>query len=248
MRRQAAYGMMLAATVLSVVVWSPWDALSFTGTRSSQQWLSMPMPTQDSLVARRVSPYYSNEDRERLSRARRETRIAVRENKGKPSNKARVNLDKLPAIEEIYNRRFTGDGTLDPIGGRNRYTYYVMFKSSTETRADELKQILLEYMYFLKYKMSCRNIEVQARKSPIDTQWVTSLEYPMKEYGELKRDQKEKKMYQKAIMIEFKFYAPVDATEYIQQRFYSDNNILRFMCLSHTRSYTHVGEDNELHL
>lgn len=204
------------------------------------------VPGRGEAVARRVSPYYSNADRERLARARKESRLARR--LPEPSS-APINYDLLPPIEDIYKRRFTGNSTIDPIGGRKRYTYYVLFKYDPRSTGQEaLKQAILEYIWFMKYKMSCRNIEVQTRKSPLDQASLTTLEYPMKEYGELGRNEKEKKKYDKATMVEFNFMAPVKANEYIQKKFYKDNNILRFMVLGHTRTFKHVGEDNELHL
>lgn len=157
-----------------------------------------------------------------------------------------ADLKKLPALEDIYNRQFTGDADVDPIGGRKRYLYYVMFKQPAIRNSLELKKTVAEYWYFLKKKMSCRDIQITPRKSPIDRQKITTLEYEMKEYGEIPREQKGKNKYQRAYMVEFKFKAPVTATQYIQRKLYSDNNVLRFMALSLTRSFSHAGEDNEL--
>ncbi|CAK9050632.1 Hypothetical protein SCF082_LOCUS27899 [Durusdinium trenchii] len=204
---------------------------------------------------RSISPYYSNEDRERLARLRQEKREHAREfsqnstwvtEQMKLGNIPTVNLDKLPPLEDIYNRQFTGDADKDPIGGRKRYLYYIMFKSSAIKNAFDMKKIVAEYWYFLKKKMSCKDIQITPRKSPIDGNSVTILEYEMKEYGEIPRTQNGKNKYNKAYMVEFRFKAPVSATQYIQQKLYSDNNVLRFMALSLTRSFTHVGEDNEL--
>lgn len=204
---------------------------------------------------RSVSPYYSNEDRERLARLRQEKRDYAREfsqnstwvrQQTEMGNIPTADLKKLPALEDIYNRQFTGDADVDPIGGRKRYLYYVMFKQPAIRNAVDLKKTVAEYWYFLKKKMSCRDIQITPRKSPIDGQKITTLEYEMKEYGEIPRGQKGKNKYQRAYMVEFKFKAPVTATQYIQRKLYTDNNVLRFMALSLTRSFTHAGEDNEL--
>mmetsp|Transcript_32477 Transcript_32477/g.39952 ORF Transcript_32477/g.39952 Transcript_32477/m.39952 type:complete len:275 (+) Transcript_32477:78-902(+) len=204
---------------------------------------------------RTVSPYYSNEDRERLARLRQEKREYAREFSQNASwvrqqtengNIPVADLNKLPALEDIYNRQYTGDADVDPIGGRKRYLYYVMFKQPAFRTTVDMKKAVAEYWYFLKKKMSCRDITITPRKSPADDQIVTSLEYEMKEYGEIPRGQKFKNKYQKAYMIEFRFKAPVSATQYIQKKLYADNNVLRFMALSLTRSFTHDGEDNEL--
>jgi len=201
-------------------------------------------------IVRRVSQYYSNKDRERLKQMRKEMRIELRERSG-PTTPT-LDWDKLPAIEDIYNRKYSGNATADPIGGRKRYSYYVMFKMSPKLTSSSLSEKIMSYIWFLKNKMSCRDIKAQPMKSPIDgastgTSTVT-LEYPMKEYGEVPRDQKNKDRYQKARLVKFDFYAPVTAHEYIQKKIYSDNDILRFMVLGHTRTFKHVGEDNELHL
>jgi len=192
--------------------------------------------------------YYSNADRERLARQRSESRLARRE-QGLMKYTAPIDYNTLPAVEDIYNRRYSGKATEDPIGGRKRYTYYILYKEAPGvTKPDNLKKKILEFIAFLRDKMSCRDIKASLRKSPIDSMSTVSLEYPMKEYGEIPRGQKEKRKFNKAKMVEFQFYAPVSAGEYISKKIYSDIDILRFMVLGHTRTFKHVGEDNELHL
>merc|ERR1719410_2961261 len=116
------------------------------------------------------------------------------------------------------------------------------------TGQEKLKSILLDYVKFFKTKMSCKDIKVQLKRSPIDNEKTVTLEYPMKEYGPLGRNQKYKEKFTKATLIEIKMYAPVQAGEFIAKKIYSDNNILRFMVLGHTRRFGHAGEDNELFL
>eukprot|EP00931_Biecheleriopsis_adriatica_P118008 TRINITY_DN93482_c0_g1_i1.p1 TRINITY_DN93482_c0_g1~~TRINITY_DN93482_c0_g1_i1.p1 ORF type:complete len:291 (+),score=66.88 TRINITY_DN93482_c0_g1_i1:130-873(+) len=225
------------------------EVLTFTGASASGQ-VSHSFPSQQELpsIVRRVSPYYSNEDRERLAKQRQERRLALKERAGsKQSHKPLIDMDKLPAIEEIYTRAYTGDADIDPIGGRKRYTYWVLFKHADTTNTPgKLKPIILEYMLWLKKKMSCRNIKVFPRKSPIDGNSIVQLEYEMKEYGEIPREQKLKNKYSRATLVEFQFQAPADAQELIGRRFYSDINVLRFMVMCHTRNFKHAGEDNEL--
>lgn len=252
LQRRVALGGILLCVAALALTWtaSLGEVFAFAGARSSHQsWLASSSPELEEmpLIVRRVSPYYSNEDRERLAKQRQERRLALRERKGKQSHKPMVDTAKLPAIEEIYTRSYSGDADVDPIGGRKRYTYWVLFKHADTTNTPgKLKPIILEYMLFLKKKMSCRDIKVYPRKSPIDGASVTSLEYEMKEYGEIPREQKLKNKYSRATLIEFQFKAPPDAIELISRRFYSDINILRFMTMCHTRDFKHAGEDNEL--
>ncbi|CAE8640190.1 unnamed protein product [Polarella glacialis] len=247
-RRGARLGGLLGAAALLSLAAS-FGAVSFalTGGGASSAGSSPFGATPSSLefaVTRRASPYYSNEDRERLASARADKRTALREKQSHAP--AGVDFDKLPALEDIYNRKYSGNAEEDPIGGRKRYTYYILFKNDQKLKAERMKEIVFEYMWFLKYKMSCKDITVKARKSPIDGQAITSLEYPMKEYGEVPREKQRKDKYSKARMVEFQFVAPIQAGEYIQKRLYADNDVVRFMVLGHTRHFKHVGEDNEL--
>mmetsp|Transcript_42688 Transcript_42688/g.76531 ORF Transcript_42688/g.76531 Transcript_42688/m.76531 type:complete len:263 (-) Transcript_42688:73-861(-) len=247
-RQTALLGLALACGFFS---WA------FVGDRlPSQPGMRSPMVEEEtSLVARPargpkvqvrrgVSPYYSNEDRERLARWRQEVREKVRADK--QSHKPNEQLDKLPPLEDIYNRKYSGDADKDPIGGRKRYTYFVMFKTPAMRTPEDMKKVLAGYWFFLKKKMSCRNLRITPRKSPIDNGKMVTLEYEMKEYGEIPRGQQGRYKYGQAYMVEFNFAAPVSAGKYIQQQFYSDNNVLRFMSLAQTRTFTHAGEDNEL--
>ncbi|CAE8624957.1 unnamed protein product [Polarella glacialis] len=242
-RRGARLGGLLgAAAVLTLGL--NFGAVSFALTGGSSSFGASPSSSLESAVTRRASPYYSNEDRERLLRARTDKRIALREKQSHAPTGPDYN--KLPALEEIYNRKYSGNADDDPVGGRKRYTYYILFKNDQKLKAERMKEIVFEYMWFLKYKMSCKDITVKARKSPIDGQAITSLEYPMKEYGEVPREKARKDKYSKARMVEFQFMAPIQAGEYIQKRLYADNDVVRFMVLGHTRHFKHVGEDNEL--
>jgi len=231
----------IAALVASLPEWRSSAFISVQGTLS-----------RGDVVARRASVYYSNADRERLARRRNETRFAKREHDRlalMSPKTAPADYENLPAVVDLYNRTFTGNADIDPIGGRRRYTYMILFKYAPGAGGQErLKAMLLDYVKFFKYKMSCRNINVQLKRSPIDDQTTVTLEYPMKEYGPLGRDQKYKEKFTKASLIEIKMDAPVQAGEFIAKKIYSDNNILRFMVLGHTRRFGHAGEDNELFL
>ncbi|CAJ1350078.1 unnamed protein product, partial [Effrenium voratum] len=229
--------------------------ISEPGLRRQSTWLEA--SGGDSLVTRQArgpkvvtrrgpSPYYSNEDRERLARDRKEKRDFARgHTKVDQSHVPSADLEKLPPLEEIYSREYSGDADADPIGGRKRYLYLVMFKQPAMTTAVAMKQVIAGYWYFLSKQMSCKDIQIRPRKAE-NGNTVTELEYEMKEYGEIPRETGKKEKYGKAVMMEFKFKAPVSATQYIQKKLYNDNNVLRFMALSLTRSFAHVGEDNEL--
>lgn len=199
-----------------------------------------------SAVAMRLSPYHGQADRERLARQYKETRIKCRQ---QAPRTLKLNYDMLPPVEDIYNRRYSGNATVDPVGGRKRYTFHVLMKEGVKIAgADATKAIIYDYIKFMKFKMSCTRIEAVLKKSPIDNQAVTTLEYPMKEYGEVARGQASKDIFNKATWVEFNLYAPIAALDYIKAKFHGDNNILRLMVLGHTRSFKGVHEDNELHL
>lgn len=196
----------------------------------------------------RQSPFYSTGDREREYRWRQEGRERQRQQVAQGQTRSTLNYDTLPSIEDIYNRKFTGNSTIDPIGGRKRYTYYILFKDDGDLTESLFKSTLGGYGSFLKYKMSCRDVMAKTMLSPIDGQKRVTMEYPMKEYGILPRGQSAKRLYNKATMVKLTFTGPPAAVEYLNKRIYSDNNILRFMVLGNTRTFKHRGEDNELHL
>lgn len=279
--RRGVLALSLAASAAAALL--VWKAAAFAGLGPSVPRAplldSVAQARRGDLVLRRAralrtqpvwaknSPYYSTGDRERLARQRRELRTAKREMSLAKRTVPTLNYDLLPAIEDIYSRSFTGNASIDPIGGRKRYTYFVLFKYAKSKEGDwgpeQFKTAVLRYRDFFVNKMSCRNVEIQLRNSPIPGQTskvamsktdptkkapVITLEYPMKEYGDLRRNEKIKPTYEQAFMVEFNFFAPAQAGDYIRKKFYSDNNILRFMVLGHTRTFRQIGEDNELHL
>jgi len=253
-RRVALAGLVLAsATVVLSRTADLARVFTFAGPASdSQSGVFAASSQKTSLLTRRAvekyAPveYYANEDRARMARMRRETRIEVRA-RDWGAHKPMLDMNKLPSVEDIYDRKYTGDADNDPVGGRKRYTMFVLFKNADEAaQGQRLKQCILEYMYFFKKEMSCKNIKAFPRKSPIDGNRVTTLEYEMKEYGLIPRGQQGKNKYGTATMVEFQFMAPPDAIPYMQSKIYSDNNILRFQVYGHTMAFKHRGEDNEL--
>lgn len=212
------------------------------------------------------SPYYSNEDRERLKRGRQEMRIKRRQ---EPPVTDHLNYDKLPPIDDVYSRQYSGDAEKDGPGGRKRYTMSILYKYHKDNNLDpnSLKLKLDDLKLFMLKKMSCKDIVVHlAKADPLKNQYQTrvapnfksskkfmrssviSLEYPMKEYGEVPRGMKTKPQFDQAIMVEIDFLSPVGALEYIKKRLYADNSVLRLQVIGHTRTFAHIGEDNELHL
>lgn len=247
-RRVALAGLVLAsATVVLSRTADLARVFAFAGPASASRSVVFAASSQKaSLLTRRASEFYSNEDRERMAKQRREKRMEVRARDWK-AHKPMLDMNKLPSVEDIYDRKYSGDADQDPIGGRKRYTMFVLFKNVGEAaQGQRLKQVILEYMYFFKKEMSCRNIKAFPRKSPIDGNKVTTLEYEMKEYGQIPRGQQSKNKYGVATMVEFQFMAPADAIPYMQTKFYSDNNVLRFQVYGHTMAFKHIGEDNEL--
>eukprot|EP00929_Paragymnodinium_shiwhaense_P033434 TRINITY_DN18360_c0_g2_i1.p2 TRINITY_DN18360_c0_g2~~TRINITY_DN18360_c0_g2_i1.p2 ORF type:complete len:280 (+),score=103.47 TRINITY_DN18360_c0_g2_i1:153-992(+) len=211
------------------------------------------------------SPYYSNQDRERLARQRKEARI---ERRKKPYKVNDLNFDKMPPINDIYSRKYGGDAEKDGPGGRKRYTLTILFKFNPQKALTpkDLKTKLDDLKIFMRTKMSCKDLvfhlgkadknmkTYQTRVRPdfksnkFASDAVMSLEYPMKEYGEVPRGLQTKPQFDKAVMVDIDFYAPVGALEYIKKRLYADNDVLRLQVLGHTRTFKHLGEDNELFL
>jgi len=243
---RAALGLALSAAVLLTCAPNKnGEAFAVVGKGAALvDGLLMRQPMRASAVSMRVSPYYSNEDRDRLARRRKEMRL-IRKDQTQSKGEEHLNFDLLPAIEDIYNRKYSGNVTNDPIGGRKRYTFYLLFKAGTRTY--NLNQQVNRYKSFFKNKMSCRNIEIDAKMGP-DGKLTTTLEYPMKQYGELKVGIKERPQSTTAYWVTINMMAPVGAVEYINKKFYSDENLLRVMVLGHTRTFKHLGEDNELFL
>eukprot|EP00434_Breviolum_minutum_P032455 symbB.v1.2.028700.t1/scaffold3068.1/size68108/6 len=141
-RRSAERRRMSLAGALSLCGFCGFFGLAFVGM-PSQPGLRSPLLCEEaaaSLVTRHargpkvnarrsVSPFYSNEDRERLARLRQEKREYAREfsqnstwvrEQTKMGNIPQADLTKLPALQDIYDRKFTGDADVDPIGGRKR--------------------------------------------------------------------------------------------------------------------------------
>lgn len=249
-RRVALTGMLFGmAALMSSRIASLGEVLAFAGAPTARQFSDVfPLQQEMPLIMRRAtSQFYSNLDRERLAKQRQERREALRARVGDKISHKPIDMDKLPSVEDIYARKYTGDGDTDPIGGRKRYTYWILFKNADTTNGpSKLKPILLEYMLYLKKKLSAKDIKVYPRKSPIDNDIRVQLEYEMKEYGEIPREQKRKNKYSSGTLVEFQFKAPVEAPELFGKKIYSDINVLRFMVMCQTRSFKHAGEDNEL--
>eukprot|EP00929_Paragymnodinium_shiwhaense_P033436 TRINITY_DN18360_c1_g1_i1.p1 TRINITY_DN18360_c1_g1~~TRINITY_DN18360_c1_g1_i1.p1 ORF type:complete len:283 (+),score=71.13 TRINITY_DN18360_c1_g1_i1:94-942(+) len=211
------------------------------------------------------SPYYSNQDRERLARQRKEARI---ERRKKPYKVNDLNFDKLPPINDIYSRKYSGNVEQDGPGGRKRYTMTIMYKYNPQKAltAGTLKTKLDDLKIFMRTKMSCRDLvfhlgksdtikgTYQQRVTPnfksdkLGRESIIALEYPMKQYGEVPRGLQTKPQFDKAVMVDIDFFAPVGALEYIKKRLYADDDVLRLQVLGHTRTFKHLGEDNELFL
>merc|ERR1719167_174149 len=117
-----------------------------------------------------MSPWYTNTDRETLLKQRTaqfEDLREISENHHKPI--AEQNWETLPEIKDVFTRSYSGDGAVDPIGGRKKYTLHVLFRRGDDMNtANALKLAILKHMWFFRKKMSGRDIKVQARKSPID--------------------------------------------------------------------------------
>jgi len=198
---------------------------------------------------------FFNNDRVKLMRKERmhkEAQFQVDHTKRRETWHQPMDWSKLPPAEEIYNRKFSGNANEDPIGGRKRYTLYVLYKYDPGMPGQKaFKESRETFLKFLKFKMSCFNIRGTMTNSPIDGAKRIKLEYPMKEYGEKIRQGgslKAKAVYDTAIMMTWDFAAPPSAINYIKQDIYSDNQVLRHMLLKNTRNFNHIGEDNEAHL
>ncbi|CAK0845522.1 unnamed protein product [Prorocentrum cordatum] len=200
---------------------------------------------------------FFNNDRVKLMRKERLQKEAMfRVAESKPRNEGRfhkpMDWDKLPPTDDIYARKFTGNADQDPIGGRKRYTLYVLYKYDPSRPGQKaFEESREKFLKFLKFKMSCFNILGTVTKSPIDGASRIKLEYPMKEYGDKVRQGgtlKAKAIYDTAVMMTWSFAAPPSTISYIKQQIYSDNAVLRHMIIKNTRNFNHVGEDNEGHM
>lgn len=186
-----------------------------------------------------------------------------------PPTTDHLNYDNLPPVDDVYNRVYSGDAEKDGPGGRKRYTMSILYKYDKDKSLSpkSMKVKLDELMLFMKKKMSCRDVVIHLSKAdPVKNNAymgrqlpnfqsnkfqpnsILSLEYPMKEYGEVPRGLKTKPQFDQAIMVEIDFMSPVAAVEYIKKRLYADNSVLRLQVIGHTRTFAHIGEDNELHL
>ncbi|CAK0841268.1 unnamed protein product [Prorocentrum cordatum] len=221
-------------------------ALQEVGSRSS------------STVAMRsgsASAFFNN-DRIKLQRKERmhkEALFRIAESKPRSERFHKpMNWDKLPPTDDVYARKFSGNADTDAIGGRKRYTLYVLYKYDPSAPGQQaFKESRERFAKFLKFKMSCFNVLGTQTKSPIDGANRIKLEYPMKEYGDKVRQGgslKAKAIYDTAIMMTWNFAAPPSAISYIKQEIYSDNTVLRHMIIKNTRNFNHIGEDNEGHL
>lgn len=198
---------------------------------------------------------FFNNDRVKLMRKERmhkEALLQVENTRRKDNQHKPMDWSKLPSTDDIYSRTFTGNGDKDPIGGRVRYTFYILYKYDPGAPGQKaFKESRETFLKFLKFKMSAVNILGTVAKSPIDGASRIKLEYPMKEYGEKVRQGgtlKKKAIYDTAVMMTWNFAAPPSALGYIKQFIYADNAVLRQMCLKNTRNFNHIGEDNEGHL
>jgi len=192
-------------------------------------------------------PYHSSKERERILRRRKMIREEDKEFRKTGGTNPTLNYDKLPAIDDLYTRQFSGNANEDPVGGRPRYTFIMMFKHDPKSFGeDSLKAAILNYINFMKTKLSCKSITAKAMLSPIDGKAITQLEYPMRQYGA--EFTTNKPVYNQAKMVQLDFVGPPAASEYLRNRMYADGNLLRFMMMKHTKSWNHVGEENELFL
>uniref|UniRef100_A0A7S2PN99 Uncharacterized protein n=1 Tax=Zooxanthella nutricula TaxID=1333877 RepID=A0A7S2PN99_9DINO len=163
-----------------------------------------------------------------------------------------LNYDYLPSVEDIYARKFTGDSRTDPVGGRKKHSWYVLFKKDDQLFPKEKIRGELEAIgRFLKFEMSARDITFKLMKSPLEP--FTSkggaeftLEYPMKEYGPIERGSKMRRTVRQARLVYISAAIPSGAIDPIRAKFYSSNNIVRFMTFHNSYDWEHAGEDNEL--
>mmetsp|Transcript_12558 Transcript_12558/g.22176 ORF Transcript_12558/g.22176 Transcript_12558/m.22176 type:complete len:250 (+) Transcript_12558:104-853(+) len=203
-----------------------------------------------SLIARRgLSPYHTNSDREIYAKRRQQIREEMREAKKNPRNKPvkKFNFDALPEIQDVYNRKFTGDGDIDPIGGRKRYTLHVIFRRGDGmNNPNNLKIAILKHMTFFKKKLSCKKVKAQVMKSPIDGSDVTVLEAQCAQYGELPREQKVRNKYEEGTYMQYELTMPAMAVPYLTDFLYKDLNLLRHAIYGHTLHFANIGEDSEL--
>lgn len=190
-------------------------------------------------------------DRENYRRRNREWKFIHSLNR---TSQKPVEFEKLPSVEDINSRVFSGIAKQDPIGGRKRYTYFIMFKFADGMERPKgtkdkpgLDDTIKEYIAYFQTRLSGMDITVKQRKDPRNSeQSVIELEYPMPEYGPSTRGQVKRRIHNQATLIEFNLKLPPSAINYVRKKLYLDNRIVRWLCLKHTTRFHHAGEDSEL--
>lgn len=220
--------------ISSLVASTPSDQFHQRGDVSAQLWLDKSLRDRDRF-RKRYKEYHTTHKLE-----------------NRTSHKP-ISWDMLPSVEDVSLREFTGDAKVDPIGGRKKYSFLVMFKFLTALSAQsvnqDLKKAIDDYILFFTKKMSGRDVSATLRRDPKDRESsIVQLEYPMPEYGASTRGKVRRKQHDKATLVEFDVKLPPAAINYIRKKIYNDNRILRWTCLRHTTRFFHAGEDNELAL
>merc|ERR1719376_1750570 len=114
-------------------------------------------------------------------------------------------------------------------------SWYILFKKDDSLLPPaKLREELEGIGRFLKFEMSARNIEFKLMRSPLEAETanvgsVFTLEYPMREFGAMERNQKVRRTVRQAKMIKMTAAIPPPALDYIMQKLYANNNIVRFM-------------------
>jgi len=175
------------------------------------------------------------------------------------------NQDKLPGMDDIYARKFSGNAAEDPIGGRKWYSLQVMYGDNP--KKDLIRRHMEKFNAYLRGKLSAKNVQV-ATLAPgmVETEGEPALdkpaekwtfETPMKRYGEVENRKDDsgtsaknspRETYTRGYLVRWDFQVPPAALPYMKKALYGEPTIVRFLLLGHTRKFSHEGEDNELFL
>mmetsp|Transcript_59877 Transcript_59877/g.110885 ORF Transcript_59877/g.110885 Transcript_59877/m.110885 type:complete len:271 (-) Transcript_59877:56-868(-) len=181
-------------------------------------------------------------------------------------------MSKLPSTEDIFSRKFSGESSQDPVGGRKWYSLYMVYGADTLATKSLVETHVKKLNLLLQGKLSAKNIEVAVITQPKGTKetlpsdvdldpkapdlpgsWL--LEMPMKVYGDVEKKgtlesrtapSSPRTAHQNGYLLRWDFQLPPSAIEPLSRLLYREKTLLRFMFLKHTRQFHHVGEDNEL--
>mmetsp|Transcript_41946 Transcript_41946/g.96257 ORF Transcript_41946/g.96257 Transcript_41946/m.96257 type:complete len:287 (-) Transcript_41946:74-934(-) len=214
---------------------------------------------------------FNSADAERFAEIEQEWRHERRSGQAKEVV-VKPDMSKLPSTKDIFARKFTGESSKDPVGGRKWYSLYMVYRADGGELTNVQKHIK-KMNALLQGRLSAKNVEVATMTPPkglgalpLDGELDATapvfppnswkLEMPMKVYGDVEKKGSDlSSMYaaksprataNDGFLVRWDFQLPPSAIEQLSKILYGEKTLLRFMFLKHTRQFHHAGEDNEL--